>query len=74
MITLIAHFVIFSSKKINRLKTIFVFFFLFWAAFCAVKTAQKPGFAGFRLSAPFLHSLTAHFGTRFARPFNPFRC
>ena len=82
MITLIAHFVIFSSKKINRLKTIFVFFFLFWAAFCAVltisatevKTAQKPGFAGFRLSAPFLHSLTAHFGTRFARPSNPFRC
>ena len=42
MITLIAHFVIFSSKKINRLKTIFVFFFLFWAAFCAVLTAQKP--------------------------------
>ena len=74
MITLIAHFVIFSSKKINRLKPIFVFFFLFWAAFCTVLTAQKPGFAGFRLSAPFLHSLTAHFGTRFARPSNPFRC
>ena len=50
MITLIAHFVIIYFKKINRLKPIFVFFFLFWAAFCAVltisatevKTAQKP--------------------------------
>ena len=53
MITLIAHFVIFSSKKINRLKTIFVFFFLFWAAFCTVLTAQNRALRG---SASRLHS------------------